>query len=291
MPALPMPSRLAESVAESGPQRRREWFARLPEIVPALAERWSLTLEAPYQPGGEVSWVAPARTADGRDVVLKAGWRHPDSEHEAAGLRFWGGRGAIEVFDEHVDDTTIASLLERCPGPTLGEVHRDQDTRDRVVARLLTQLWAEPTPDLPFRSLVQMCDAWADEFDERYADEPDALDPGLAKAGMELYRGLPRESCPQLVLVTDLHVGNVLAAEREPWLLIDPKPHVGDPCYDVLQHVLNDDVLADPVARAYRMAELAGLDRERVRLWLFARLVQECVEQPRFRAAVPLIAP
>jgi streptomycin 6-kinase len=38
-------------------------------------------------------------------------------------------------------------------------------------------------------------------------------------------------------LCTRLHVGNVLAAEREPWLVIDPKPYVGDPTYDVLQHV------------------------------------------------------
>ena len=42
-----------------------------------------------------------------------------------------------------------------------------------------------------------------------------------------------------MLLHTDLHAGNVLAAEREPWLAIDPKPYVGDPAYDVTQHIFN----------------------------------------------------
>lgn len=290
MAAFPLPSRLVESVSDHGPAERKQWLDELPEVVAALAERWSLTLGEPYQPGGEVSWVAPARTADGRDVVLKAGWRHPDSESEADGLRFWAGRGAVELYDAHVEATTCALLLERLPGPTLDETHEQSD-QDRVVAEVLHRIWAEPPAGHPFRSLVQMCDEWADEFDELYDEHPDVLDPGLAKAGMELYRALPRETGPQLLLASDLHAGNVLAAQREPWLLIDPKPHVGDPCYDVLQHILNDDVIPDPVARADRMAELTGLDKERVRLWLFARMVQECPEQEWLRPAIPLIAP
>src|SRR2546421_2905134 len=43
----------------------------------------------------------------------------------------------------------------------------------------------------------------------------------------------------ELVLATDLHAGNVLHAEREPWLVIDPKPFVGDPAYDAAQHLFN----------------------------------------------------
>jgi streptomycin 6-kinase len=33
----------------------------------------------------------------------------------------------------------------------------------------------------------------------------------------------------------------VLAARRELWLMIDPKPYVGDPTYDVPQHMVNCD--------------------------------------------------
>jgi hypothetical protein len=58
----------------------------------------------------------------------------------------------------------------------------------------------------------------------------------------------------------------VLAAEREPWLVIDPKPYVGDLTYDVLQHMLNCDkrLRADPGDFVARMADLASLDAGRL---------------------------
>ena len=72
----------------------------------------------------------------------------------------------------------------------------------------------------------------------------------------------------------------MLSAERRPWLLIDPKPYVGDPHYDVTQHLLNCDrsLQADPIGLLTEVADLAGLDAERVRRWLFARCVQEILD-------------
>jgi streptomycin 6-kinase len=56
------------------------------------------------------------------------------------------------------------------------------------------------------------------------------------------------------LLATDLHTGNVLAAQRQPWLMIDPKPYVGDPCYDLGQHLLlNNDSLDDLPTRTDRL--------------------------------------
>ncbi|MGH8971503.1 MAG: hypothetical protein ACRDV1_16305 [Actinomycetes bacterium] len=75
--------------------RRREWVSTLPKIVAELAHRWSLQLGEPFQPGGQTSWVAPARDDTGEDLVLKVGWRHPEAEQEADGLRFWAGQGVV----------------------------------------------------------------------------------------------------------------------------------------------------------------------------------------------------
>ena len=92
-----------------------------------------------------------------------------------------------------------------------------------------------------------------------------------------MFRELSRTAPTEVLLITDLHGGNVLAGERCPWLVIDPKPYVGDPHYDVLQHLLNcdDSLQADPVGLLTEVADLAGLDDGRVRQWLFARCVQE----------------
>ena len=119
------------------------------------------------------------------------------------------------------------------------------------------------------------------------------LDPGLARAGIALFRELPATATSQVLLCTDLHAGNVLAAAREPWLAIDPKPHVGDPAYDPLQHMLNCDerLRSDPHGLARRMAGLLGLDPGRVLLWLFARCVQESPEWPALAAVAKSVAP
>ena len=110
---------------------------------------------------------------------------------------------------------------------------------------------------------------------------------------MTLFRRLPATATRHVLLCTDLHAGNVLSAGREPWLAIDPKPYVGDPAYDVLQHMLNCDrrLGRDPVGLAGHMAELCGLDAERVTLWLFARCVQESPDSPFLAEVARRLAP
>jgi streptomycin 6-kinase len=96
-----------------------------------------------------------------------------------------------------------------------------------------------------------------------------------------------------VLLCTDLHGDNILAARREPWLVIDPKPYLGDPAYDVLQHMLNCEgrLAADPAGLAARMAGLTGTDAGRVRQWLFARSVQESIGSPLMREVATRLAP
>ena len=131
-----------------------------------------------------------------------------------------------------------------------------------------------------------MCAAWADETEEAFAWAAGStaragLDRGLVRAGLELFRTLPASAGRHVLLATDLHAENILAAGRERWLAIDPKPHVGDPAYDPLQHMLNcDRLFTDPTGLARRLADLLELERDRLLLWLFARIVQESPGQP-----------
>ena len=231
----------------------------------------------------------------GRELVLKVGWAHQEAEHEADGLRAWAGDGTVLIYDSCRLDLTNALLLERCdPGtPLSAEPEIDQDL---IIAGLLERIWQAPTPGLAFRPLRDTCRAWVAEFHQRAsraATAAKAIDPGLARAGTELFCSLADTSEQEVLLCTDLHAGNVLAAQREPWLIIDPKPYLGDPCYDVLQHLLNcEERLADdPAVLAQRMADLTGLDSDRVRQWLFARCVIEGVEDPTLQAVAATLAP
>jgi streptomycin 6-kinase len=274
-----------------------EWIAGLPGIVAGLADQWSLSVGEPFQPGGQCSWTAPATGPDGADLVLKVGFRFPGGEErdEAAGLRIWDGNGAVRLHAACERESAYALLLERCvPGTPLGKVLPEPE-QDLVVAWLLRRLWAQPHASYAFRPLAQMCQEWADEFEAEYAaaGAADRIDPGLARTGIALFRELPTTADRQALLCTDLHGDNVLAARREPWLVIDPKPYVGDPAYDVLQHMLNceDRLAADPAALAARMASLAGVNAARVRHWLFARGVQESPYSPLMRQVARRLAP
>jgi len=269
-----------------------EWRSGLPQIIEKFARYWSLQLGPPYTQSISAAWVAPALTATGNRLVLKLGWTHDEALHEADGLRAWDGNGTVRLIDSVVAGRTTALLLEACePGTQLSQV-LPEIQQDLVVAGLLRRLWIEPPARHPFRPLAQMCDQWAREFEDACRGGAQ-LDPGIARAGIALFRELPRTASQAVLLCTDLHHDNVLAAQREPWLVIDPKPYVGDPAYDPVQHMLNfpGRLAADPAGLAARMAGLLDLDAERVRLWLFARCVQESATEPELRGVAARLAP
>jgi streptomycin 6-kinase len=286
-----LPVNLLQEVHRTDAPEFAPWVAALPAVVADVAERWALTLGRPYQPGGQCSWVAPVRDSSRRERVLKVSWRHFEARDEAAGLTAWAGKGAVLVHAAESFDQTSALLLERCvPGTTLKQ--RPEPEQDVVLAGLLRRLWPAPTEAHPFRPLQQMCNQWADSFDATTRDSPN-LDPGIARTGIELFRTLPSTAERSALLVTDLHADNVLQAQREPWLVIDPKPYLGDPTYDALQHMLNceERLFTDPVGFAHRLADLLDLDPARLLLWLFARCVQESPHDPPLGELALRLAP
>ncbi len=286
MSSVRIPSLLAAGVREDHLPERDAWLAGLSALIGEVASSWELTVGEPFEPGGYCAWVAPACTAAGDEVALKVAWNHWEADHEAEGLRAWDGNGAIRCLRSATRADSTVLLLERCrPGRSLGATLADPE-QDVVIAGLLRRLWEAPVADsAPFRPLGFMCEEWAASFERRFSADRRGLDPGVARAGAAALRELPAGAERAVLLCTDLHAGNVLAAEREPWLAIDPKPFVGDPAYDTVQHMLNCDerLAGDPAAMARRMAGLLDLDADRVVHWLFARCAQEGLDDPSMR--------
>jgi hypothetical protein len=126
---LPLPRNLVAAAEAEG-------RTTLPATVARLAGAWSLTVGAPFQPGGQTAWVAPVRNRAGAELVLKVAWAHPEAEHEAAGLRAWVGDGAVRPHAAEESGDTIGLLLERCqPGTPLAEL--PERRQDVVIAGLV----------------------------------------------------------------------------------------------------------------------------------------------------------
>jgi streptomycin 6-kinase len=203
--------------------------------------------------------VAPAQLADGTEVVVKVQLPHDfEGEHEAEALHFWDGHGAVRLLAH--DRAQRALLLERCrPGTPLGTRYGDEELA--IAARLMERLWRPRPAGVAWRRLDEVAERWRRELPERYSGRllRDALD-ALATL-------LPARE--ELVLChQDLHGGNILRAEREPWLAIDPKPILAERAYDTVAIVRDASPTRDELGRRLdTLAGLLGLDRERMRLW------------------------
>ena len=254
---------------------RQAWLDGLPAMLEELTSRWSLGIESPFEHADVTAcWIAPVVCADGMPAVLKLAMPHMEGAQEILGLRLWNGDPTVRLLE--ADDSLGAMLLERCqPGYALRS--EPEHEQDMIIATLLRRLWKRSAASnnlQQFRHLSAMLEYWRDETLAQARHWPDA---GLVREGLQTCEALAKPLPTDVLLSTDLHAGNVLRSTREPWLVIDPKPFVGDPPYDVTQHLCNCQARlhADPVGVIARLADLCEVDRERLRLWTFARAASD----------------
>lgn len=264
-----IPEQLAANCRKT--PERSMWLKGLPAMFVELTERWSLHPGPPFDHCRvSCSWVATVVRANGTAAVLKLAMPHMEGAHEIEGLRFWNGDPTVRLLE--ADDELGAMLLERCqPGYLLRS--EPEDRQDEVVAALLNRLWrktASPDALHRFRHLSEMLDLWRRDT---LAQQEHWSDAGLVREGLRMMQELERPVPTDTLLATDLHAGNVLRSEREPWLVIDPKPFIGDRAYDLVQHLHNCEARlhSDPIGVVTRLADLAEVNPERLRLWTFAR--------------------
>src|SRR5215218_608754 len=200
------------------------WVDSLRGLATALLEDWALTEDGIAQ-HGYTALVLPVRTSDGVEAMLKISFPDEESEHEHLALQHWHGDGAVRLL--RADPRRRALLLERLHYEKLTEI--DDVEACQVVAGLYARLHVPAPPQL--RTLT----GWVARWEAELA----ALPRGTAVPHrfVEHARALAHDFATDpatdgLMIHGDLHYLNVLAADREPWLAIDPKPVSGDPHFE-----------------------------------------------------------
>lgn len=280
----------------SGDDATREWVSHAPDIALELLQRWELRPEGTVR-SGEAGVLVPVLRADGTPAALKL--QVPRAETTAAiiGLTRWQGAGIVRLLDSDADRGGM--LLERLQGDRALDTVEDDDAAVRMVGGLLARLHAVSAPD----GLPQLATVTAEMIDDapaaaRVLDDDDRsrldrwVDTVSAVAG----------DTDDRLLHWDLHYGNVLAADREPWLAIDPEPLVGDPGFDLwpaLDSGWSDDPARTDAPLLVRrrfdiLTEMLDLDRHRAAVWTRARLLQNTLwdiedGQPAISVAAKLI--
>ena len=251
-----------------------DWLAGAPRLSDDLIEQWRLGVDGPAM-SGQCAMVVPVRTDDDRSGVLKITWPHWEAETEHLALRAWQGNGAVELW--RADPRRFALLLERArPDRDLHAI--DVRAACEVVAGLYGRLHRSPLPQL--RKLSELCLEWANRLPP-LAESNLVPRRFISQADRLLHDFASDPATDSALIHSDLHFANVLAADREPWLVIDPKPLSGDPAYEVapllwnrweeaMRAVSPRHALLD---RLYAVVDVAGLDEERVRNWIVVREV------------------
>jgi streptomycin 6-kinase len=223
--------------------------------------------------------VSPVRTAEGVPALLKIGPPDADSEHEHLALRRWGGEGAVRLLS--ADPPRRALLLERLHPQTLDTL-TDTDACE-VIAGLYRRLHVPAIPQL--RTLTSHLEQWASDF--HTLPRSAAMPHRLVEQAIALSRDLVADPATTGHLVhTNLHYGNVLGADREPWLAIAPRPINGDPHFEVAPMLWNRwDELRGHIRggvqrRFYALVDAAELDEGRARAWVVIRVVREAIRDP-----------
>jgi streptomycin 6-kinase len=247
-----------------------DWLERVPQLLSESAEEWRLRLGDPY-PQGAAGYAVRAETADGERVVLKVIYPHREAEHEAEALRVWKGDGAVELLA--YDRERWAMLLERCePGTLLAQA--DPETALDVLVALLPRLWKHA--DAPFRSLADEVGWWLEELPSEWERAGRPCERDLLDDALQTLRELADSQGEQVLLHQDLHTDNVLAAQREPWLVIDPKPLAGEREFNVAP-IVRDYALGHSrehvLRRLDRLCDELDLDRERALGWTIGQTV------------------
>ena len=232
-----------------------EWIANLPRLAAECAERWGLRFEKPFDTPH--SLVVPA----GEAVLKLNAPSHVEAEHEADALALWAGRGAIQLLAR--DDGRGALLLERCrPGTQVGEAGCVE-----VVLELVERLPDAPGVTHPFRLLRDEAARWAEEVPALWNEAGRPFERSLLDSALDVFATVDRNACA--LANQDLHAANILRATREPWLVIDPKPLVGEPELDGVGLLRNAawNGGSREVNRWLDGLGGLGLDRDRLRGW------------------------
>jgi streptomycin 6-kinase len=247
-------------------------------LVAEHLQSWELTPDGPpwY---GQCALVLPVRRRGGSLAALKVAWPHWEARYEHLALQLWAGRGAVRLLA--AAPASWCLLLERLDaGRPLAAV--DLLEACEVLGGLFGQL-DRPAP-AQLDTLAERGTRWQGQLAAGSPLVPRRLTQQARFVLVDLLADLP---APRLVH-EDLHDANVLAPldpARGRWLAIDPKPVAGEWAYAVAPMVWNrpDQAAAAHSLRAHVrlraeiIADAAGLDPERVRLWTFTRLTLNAV--------------
>jgi streptomycin 6-kinase len=267
--SIRIPRRFAQDTITREGEAGREWLAALPGIVEERCQYWQLEIDGPVMNG--YSGLAIPVQRGGEACILKVYWRDEDTDSASLALKIWNGRGAVKLLAS--EPLLGAMLLERLdPESSLEKVEIEQAL---VIAGRLLRRLAIPAP-AQMRSVAALTARTTQSMRQRWEQYGSPFSHQLLDRVCKWTEQLGPASS-RLMTDYDLYYTDVLAGQREPWLMIDPKAIAGDPEFSLAQLLwtrLED--IEEQRGLDYHfcaLVEAAELDYKLARTWTIIRCV------------------
>ena len=247
--------------------------ADISKLIHTYLDRWSLRLDGSAIAGNNAT-VQPVRTTHGVAAMLRLEPGSPSFASEIVALTLWDGDGAVRLYDHDAADCVM--LLERLDSTRNLEALPVEEAA--AIAGQLRARLSRPAPD-GLRTLEALAKRWTEELPRDQIVPRHLLDAAV---------GLCRELGPgadRYMVNADQHYQNVLAADREPWLVIDPHVFAGDREFGL--DTLLWGRLHERTARWILdvFIDVEDLDAAKAQAWTFVDAVAKWVSAPQGRWA------
>ncbi|MET9499463.1 aminoglycoside phosphotransferase family protein [Streptomyces sp. NPDC006552] len=212
-------------------------------------------------------------------AVLKLSPPNEEATREAAGLAAYQGAAVPSLYER--DDSLGALLFEEIrSGQPLAAAELDDRKQTKIIAQVLTSLWAVPTSRLPAGSgLDDYIGTRPHVMRARWNSEQDLMPRSLLEQALEVFETWQPTTDP-VILHNDLHHQNILLSQSD-WVAIDPKCLRGPREADLAPMLRNPWMQTRDVGQLRKrqqvrlslMHEMTGTDTERARRYALANTV------------------
>ena len=252
------------------------WVRRIPSMLEQLESDWRLTLGSPFSLL-TYNYVISATNERGEEVILKLGFPGAELMREIQCLKLFQGRTSVLLLksNPHIG----ALLMERAvPGRNL--VEEDDEVAIDALYSVIGGLHVNPPGESDFPTVEDWRRGFI-RYRKRFEGKSSLIPRGVVEHAETLYKNLTQSSEEQFLLHGDLHHGNILSAEREPWLAIDPQGVIGERAYELGAFLRNpmplmltwDDLEMRTGRRIELLAATFSIPEDRIAGWGYTQAI------------------
>ena len=232
-----MPLEFAHRIKDTWGVYGAAWLCKIPDTIELCKKKWDLCdVQEPLSNLSQ-SYIAFAKTKEGKDVVLKLSVPGSVFESEIKTLKAYKTKSSISLLQ--YDLKMSAMLLPRIvPGTRLSELSDDKQAT-HIAANIMQDLTTPAPQEIEFETLQYCGEAFYEvkQLPTQYVAK--MIPVQMLQQAEDLFKQLLESTTKHILLHGDLHHDNILLDQQQGWLAIDPKGVIGDPACQAARFLRN----------------------------------------------------